>query len=115
ALADLLPATITPGSANGKRPLLHTQPSLALLLAGGALCNDALIEPADTADSGERVVGDPTEGALVVAAARLGLTKAELESIFPRVAEVPFDSARKRMTTIHAAPAFPPALPRPLP
>jgi Ca2+-transporting ATPase len=100
-LADLLSA----GAAD--------RPELALLLAGGALCSDALIEPAGAAGP-ERVVGDPTEGALVSAAARLGLRKADLEAIFPRVGELPFDSARKRMTTIHAAPAFPPELPSPL-
>jgi P-type Ca2+ transporter type 2C len=50
---------------------------------------------------GFSTVGDPTEGALVIAAARAGLWKQELDHAFPRVAEVPFDSDRKRMTTVH--------------
>ena len=49
-------------------------------------------------------VGDPTEGALVVAAAYAGIKKDDLETAFPRVAEVPFDSVRKRMTTVHRTP-----------
>jgi Ca2+-transporting ATPase len=47
------------------------------------------------------MVGDPTEGSLVVAAAKSGLWRGEVEKRLPRVAEVPFDSERKRMTTIH--------------
>jgi Ca2+-transporting ATPase len=77
-------------------------PALTLLLAGGALANDAVLEERN----GEfTYVGDPTEGALVVASARAGLLKEDLEKTFPRKAEVPFDSERKRMTTAHAFPA----------
>ena len=73
-----------------------------LLLAGGALCNDAILTPAAAEDPSLRVLGDPTEAALVEAAARSGLRKDELERDCPRVAEAGFDSARKRMTTVHA-------------
>ncbi len=72
---------------------------LSLLVMAGTLCNDAqLVE-----NEGGRyhTIGDPTEGALVSAAARLGYWKNNLEVQFPRVAELPFDSDRKRMTTIH--------------
>jgi Ca2+-transporting ATPase len=74
---------------------------LSLLLAGGALCNDALLT-SDRGNGGHfHAVGDPTEGALVVAAAKFGLWKAELDQKLPRLAELPFDSERKRMTTVH--------------
>jgi Ca2+-transporting ATPase len=78
--------------------------SLTLLLSGGALCNDALLEPDSHKPGQFRAMGDPTEGALVVCAAQLGLWKGELERVLPRVAEVPFDSQRKRMTTVHKLP-----------
>jgi len=79
-------------------------PAVQRLLLGATLCNDALLEPSGQTTNGGptwRMVGDPTEGALVVAAAKAGLWKGELESLFPRVAEVPFDSERKRMATVH--------------
>ena len=80
---------------------LAGRPPLRLLLAASALCNDAVLSPDGAAPGDFHAVGDPTEGALVVAAARLGLWKAELDRALPRVAEVPFDSERKRMTTVH--------------
>ena len=66
------------------------RPAQALLLAGSALCNDAVLQ-ADVEMEGDfNTVGDPTEGALLVAAARSGLWKDALDSQFPRTAEVPF-------------------------
>jgi len=76
-------------------------PAVELLVAGGALCNDAVLEIGE--DGRHRAIGDPTEGALVVAASRFGFGKPELEQSLPRVAEVPFSSERKRMTTVHRA------------
>ncbi|MCA9916980.1 MAG: cation-translocating P-type ATPase [Anaerolineales bacterium] len=76
-------------------PRLRAQ---SLLLKAGALCNDAILQ---TEDGVERAIGDPTEGALVVAAAAVGYRKEELDERWPRVAEIPFTSERKRMTTIH--------------
>lgn len=75
--------------------------SLGLLVKAATLCNDALLER--TQDDGDYyyAIGDPTEGALIVAAAQLGMLKPDLDTRWPRVAEVPFTSERKRMTTIH--------------
>ncbi|RMG93948.1 MAG: cation-translocating P-type ATPase [Chloroflexi bacterium] len=73
--------------------------SISLLLKASALCNDAILETEH--DGSVKAIGDPTEGALVVAAAEVGHRKPELESRWPRVAEIPFTSERKRMTTIH--------------
>ncbi|MBS7632597.1 cation-translocating P-type ATPase, partial [Candidatus Bathyarchaeota archaeon] len=73
---------------------------LTMLLTSATLCNDAKLEK-DTASNRWIIKGDPTEGALVVAAAKAGLWKQELEQQQPRVAEIPFSSETKRMTTIH--------------
>jgi Ca2+-transporting ATPase len=73
--------------------------SISLLVKAAALCNDAVLQTGP--DGVERAIGDPTEGALVVAAAKLGRSKSKLEERWPRVAEVPFSSERKRMTTVH--------------
>lgn len=81
--------------------VLCNHSALALLLSGSALCNDAVLE---RAGDDFQIIGDPTEGALLAAAAREGLEKEWLEKIFPRVAEIPFDSERKRMTSIHRSP-----------
>ncbi len=83
----------------GPPPAVGEDPVLALLLGGSALCNDALLE--NDEEEGLHAIGDPTEGALVVAAAREGMRKPELEAALPRVGEIPFDSERKRMTTVH--------------
>ncbi len=80
------------------------QPTLDLLLVAGALCNDASLARDAQAGHGFHAVGDPTEGALVLAAAEMGILKDDLDQAFPRVAEVPFDSVRKRMTTVHRIP-----------
>lgn len=73
--------------------------SLSLLVKAGALCNDAVLQTEPNGDF--KIIGDPTEGALVMAAQKLGMTKEDLESQLPRVGEVPFTSERKRMTTVH--------------
>ncbi len=89
---------------NGQPVDPQQAPALRRLLRAGLLCNDAYLETSGTAADAPRtwrLVGDPTEGALVVAAAKAGLWKHEVETRYPRVAEVPFDSERKRMTTIH--------------
>lgn len=80
--------------------ILEAPKSLRELLKGGALSSDAhLVRAADALHW--HVQGDPTEGALVVAAAKAGLHKAELDEHLPRVDEIPFSSESKRMTTFH--------------
>ncbi|MEM3570199.1 MAG: cation-translocating P-type ATPase [Thermoproteota archaeon] len=78
--------------------------SLEMLLRIGALCNNASLRGNGQKDTWE-IFGDPTEGALIVAAAKAGLEKEVLEERFPRIGEIPFTSERKRMTTIHKAPS----------
>ncbi len=73
---------------------------LRALLTAATLCNDAKLEK-DTATERWIIKGDPTEGALIVAAAKAGLWKQELEQNQPRVGEIPFSSETKRMTTMH--------------
>ena len=75
------------------------QSALSLTIVGGALCNDARL--VDEGDDRYHTLGDPTEGALVAAAAKMGYWKSSLDTSFPRAAELPFDSERKRMTTVH--------------
>jgi Ca2+-transporting ATPase len=80
-------------------------PEAYLLLVGAMLASDARIEEGPAEDGGGvRVVGDPTEIALVVAAAKANLTRPKMESLYPRVDEIPFDSIRKRMSTLHNDP-----------
>src|SRR5690606_17581693 len=73
--------------------------TVVLLLKAMTLCTDAVLLP--PGENGQEAMGDPTETALVVAAAEVGISKPELEARWPRVAEAPFTSERKRMTTIH--------------
>ena len=72
-------------------------PDLALLLLDGLLCNDAALQK----EAGEwSILGDPTEGSLVVMAAKSGLDRHQLTHTLQRVAEFPFSSERKRMSVI---------------
>jgi P-type Ca2+ transporter type 2C len=77
--------------------------ALATLLRAGALASDARVEQRNGSGTWE-VKGDPTEGALVVAAAKAGLNKPALDAEFSRVFEIPFTAETKRMTTLHQTP-----------
>jgi Ca2+-transporting ATPase len=74
------------------------------LLTAAALCNDATLRSPTDQDPGWVALGDPIEAALLVAAGKLDLDVTETAAAFPRVAEIPFDSDRRRMTTVHRRP-----------
>ena len=76
----------------------ENEPPLTLHLRIGALCNDALLTSEDECCS---IFGDPTEGALIVAAAKTGMNKEKLEKTFPRLDEIPFQSEKQYMATLH--------------
>lgn len=86
---------------NGKAIDPKQQPALEILLKAGCLCNDASLA---LVNGVWEVKGDPTEGALVVAASKAGFQQEELNSQFPRVGEIPFSSETKRMITVHQTP-----------
>jgi Ca2+-transporting ATPase len=85
----------------GARPGL-VEGGLELLLAAGTLCSDAELQL--QSDSGWEILGDPTEGALVVAAAKAGLDGFDLRERYPRQAEIPFSSERQLMAVWVADP-----------
>jgi P-type Ca2+ transporter type 2C len=86
--------------SNGSTIDPKTAPEIGRLLKAMALATDAYLEP-DNNQQGYSVVGDTTEGALLVAAQKVGWTRDQLEKDMPRVAELPFSSERKAMTTVH--------------
>ena len=87
---------------NGKQADLQQVPGMTTVLWVGALNNDAVLEPVSgDGFSTFRIVGDPTEGAMLVAAKKAWKELEELPVAYPRRKEIPFDSALKRMTTVH--------------
>jgi len=92
--------------ATGGAPLAEASPvrqAVAQVLRAAALANDAALSHSEDR---WRVQGDPTEGALIVAARKFGIGEAELAR-FRRIAEIPFTSERKRHTTVHVDPDAP--------
>ncbi|MBI2135702.1 calcium-translocating P-type ATPase, SERCA-type [Candidatus Woesearchaeota archaeon] len=88
---------------NGKKLDDKNLKNIELLLRSGILCNNAEItkDPYKEINNQNTVIGDPTEGALIVSAEKIGLHKHELNNRFERAKELPFDSKRKMMTTVH--------------
>lgn len=87
---------------DGQPVNVPSEQNLSLLLQGAILCNDATLQQKD--DGAWSIIGDPTEGALAVAAHKGGYRHNEITQHFPRVQELPFDSNRKMMTTFHTNP-----------
>ena len=89
--------------ADGAKVDVKNYPAILSTLWLGLINNDATIETTGEKESQQtyRIVGDPTEGALLVAAAKAGAIHVEIDEAYPRENEVPFDSERKRMITIH--------------
>jgi len=83
------------------KPVSPTQGLTNLLLAAG-LCNNSRVLPPDEESDRWSVLGDPTEAALKVAANKAGIVLEEEEEHTPRIQELPFESRRKRMSTIHS-------------
>ncbi len=79
----------------------NPDPSLSPILIAVSLCNDSSISNG-SGENENKVLGDPTETALVIAADKFSISKQDLELSFPRIGEIPFDSDRKRMTTLHS-------------
>jgi Ca2+-transporting ATPase len=86
---------------DGKTIDRHKYPGIGTALWVGALNNDSQLEAVEGDELSYRIVGDPTEGALLIAAAKADTYNVELHQAYPRLDEVPFDSERKRMVTIH--------------
>lgn len=88
---------------DGQRIDLQAYPAVRTALWVGSLNNDAQLEATGESDGKTtyRMVGDPTEGSILVAAHKAGASTRQLNEAFPRLQEIPFDSERKRMVTIH--------------
>jgi len=84
---------------DGQKLEAASELALTMHLRIGALCNDAVLTMED--EKCCSIFGDPTEGALVVAAAKAGMNKEKLEKNFPRLDEIPFQSEKQYMATLH--------------
>lgn len=81
----------------------ETGNAVRALLVAAVLCNDARLGPPSGPRESWTALGDPTEAALLAAGAKAGLDQGALGRAYERVDEVPFDSERRRMTTVHRA------------
>src|ERR1051326_722766 len=80
---------------------IDSSEELTELLTAAVLCNDARLRPPEGDGAEWSALGDPTEAALLAVAAKAGLDREAMEIDWPRIGEPPFDSDRKRMTTMH--------------
>ncbi len=88
---------------NNKTVNLNDYPAIRTALWVGVINNDAQIEElSNNGSSAYRIIGDPTEGSILVAALKAGAVHSDINKAYPREDEIPFDSDRKRMVTVHA-------------
>ena len=86
----------------GTKVNVHNFPGISTALWVGTINNDAQLEKMEEdGNTYHRIIGDPTEGSILVAAAKAGAQAEDLNNAYPREGEVPFDSERKRMVTVH--------------
>ncbi|MCX7780482.1 MAG: cation-translocating P-type ATPase [Negativicutes bacterium] len=88
-------------SLGGQPVAVQDRRELDMLLRGAVLCNDAKLRHTPAESKPYSIIGDPTEGALIVAGAKGGYDREAANGKFPRLQEIPFDSNRKMMTTFH--------------
>lgn len=86
---------------DGKKVVAKDDEDLKLLLTGAALCSNARLLPPNEESARHTVLGDPTEACLGVVAEKAGINVGKQQELTPRLRELPFESRRKRMTTIH--------------
>ncbi len=87
---------------DGKKVDVNDFPGVTTALWVGTLNNDSQLEKnTESGAAGYRIIGDPTEGSILVAAAKAGALAPDLNKAYPRSGEIPFDSDRKRMVTLH--------------
>ena len=86
------------------KPVPANHADITTLLTAAALCNNARLLPPNGDQRRWAILGDPTEAALLVAAVKYGLQLDQLAASWPRQRELPFESRRKRMSTIHRSP-----------
>ncbi len=98
------PSVLSPESSVQNTQHLALQPALRELLTTGVLCNGAQLRQEEGT---WRILGDPTEGALLVAAAKAGLHREDLDPAHPFLGEIPFDPERKMMTIVRRTPTGP--------
>ncbi len=89
------------GVSQHGQAVLEPPGALLQLTRAALLCNDAVLHPPQTAGDAWRLVGDPTEGALVCLALKLGLDPAQEKGQWPRTDVVPFDADHRFMATLH--------------
>ncbi|MCF2136403.1 MAG: cation-translocating P-type ATPase [Candidatus Thorarchaeota archaeon] len=85
---------------DGTEVEVHTDPHVVRMFEIGQLCTNSTLQPDPSGNADWDIVGDPTEGALLVVAEKAGIVHSNTLSRYKEVSEISFDSARKRMTSI---------------